>query len=869
MAEKIQQQILERTTGLVNRFAYGIIIFYVIMAALAAYYTINHIGVNSNTAEMFDSELPFRKTRDQYKATFPLTEDNFIIFVDHPTPEMAAAVADSIVEQLRAEPEYFEDIYLPGADEFFKKNQLLFLDTTALQSLSRKLLGAQPLLFNLSQDHSIRGLMSIMVRVLESEQGASRADAWDPMFAAMDTTINAHLRGALHIVSWQDVFRGEPTPDEQRRKFIQVKPKLDYDRLLPAKPAIERAQQVVAPYRHGETVVRITGKKAMTFEEMRSVTDGATQAGILALIMVSIIIWVGLRSLRLIAATLITLIIGLLLTAGFSAYAVGQLNMISVAFAVLYIGLGVDYAIHVCLRFRELLGQEFAIRKALIGSLHDVGPALILSTISTALGFYAFIPTSFAGVSELGLIAGTGMFVSLLVTTTLLPALLKVFSFSEVKANKRLGMPSLGKRTLKKDRIIRVIALGVGLITIAFMPYVKFDYDPINLRDPESESVSTIKSLIASGSFTPWTINIITDNQEEALELSAQLKNVDNVDRVLSVNSFIPKDESSKIPLLRSLLFGFSRVPPLPTDFHVVPVEEQIESLQRFHDVLSQFPDPSPQMSGLTVRLGSFLQSLGGKTEEEKASSITNLQQSLLQTLSLSLKQFRQGLTAQQVALNTLPDPLKLRWVSASNQFRVQVFPDKSIQDNQGLRVFAREVRAVAPQATGDLITTIKSGDTVIAAFRDAFAFAFAAITLLLLLYLRSVKFTFLILFPLLLAGALTAAATVIFGIELNFANIIALPLLLGLGVDNGVHIVHRARSEDQPLLSLTNSSTARAIFFSSLTTLFSFGNLAFSPHKGTASMGLLLTIGVLFVLMTTLLILPAFIVDRRKREPI
>jgi predicted RND superfamily exporter protein len=206
-----------------------------------------------------------------------------------------------------------------------------------------------------------------------------------------------------------------------------------------------------------------------------------------------------------------------------------------------------------------------------------------------------------------------------------------------------------------------------------------------------------------------------------------------------------------------------------------------------------------------------------------------------------------------------MPDNLKDRWISAEGQYRIQVMPAENLTSNVQMKNFAFAVQGVAPEATGDLMVTIASADTVVKSFKQAILYAVVAITVLLLIYLRNLRETLFILIPLFLAGIFTCAFTVVLGIEFNFANIIALPLLLGLGVDNGVHIVHRAKS-DTSGKGLLQTSTARAVLFSSLTTLLSFGNLAFSPHRGTASMGWLLTIGVFFVLLATLIVLPSFL---------
>jgi hypothetical protein len=212
-----------------------------------------------------------------------------------------------------------------------------------------------------------------------------------------------------------------------------------------------------------------------------------------------------------------------------------------------------------------------------------------------------------------------------------------------------------------------------------------------------------------------------------------------------------------------------------------------------------------------------------------------------------------------------LPEDLIEQWVSKDDHYRVTVFPRENLNDNAAIRRFVAAVRTVAPDAIGFPVIYLEAGDAVVKAFKQAFLMALVAVTFLLLILLRPKSDTLLVLLPLLLAGILTGAASVIVRIPFNFANVIALPLLLGIGVDSSIHMVHRMRAAPPAGGQLLETSTARAVLYSSLTTICSFGNLAVSPHQGMASMGVLLTIGIGFTLLCTLVVLPALMVRRKE----
>jgi hopanoid biosynthesis associated RND transporter like protein HpnN len=405
------------------------------------------------------------------------------------------------------------------------------------------------------------------------------------------------------------------------------------------------------------------------------------------------------------------------------------------------------------------------------------------------------------------------------------------------------------------------------IASLAFLPYVYFDYDPLNLRDPESESVATLRDLIASGIVNPWAVSFTTDSQESVQTLSAEIRELDSVDRVVSALELIPDDQREKLVIVDEMRFLFGE-PLFETVLRPVASPKQVlATISEFRAALGKggVTELSLQRS-LAETVGDLLVRVQEASPEDQRQKLSELQDTLLGYFPLFMQSLRDSLNADVVTMDSLPDSLRARWVTVDGAYRVEVSPDASLEDNGELREFADDVRAVKGDVTGDLISTIESGDLVVRAFQQGFVSAFVLVAVLLVVFLQSIRSTLLVLLPLMLAGSLTVASTVVLDLPFNFANILALPLLLGLGVDNGIHIVQRARGHHYSESALLKTSTARAIFFSALTTIFSFGNLAFSPHPGTASMGILLTLGVLFTLFATLVILPAFLHNPRGR---
>jgi hopanoid biosynthesis associated RND transporter like protein HpnN len=866
-------QALARWVSVTHRFALWVVLLASIITVALLYYTVNNLGINTDTAEMLSETLPFRRNYSAFKTAFPQYDDAMLIVIDADTPEATQDASTALAAQLQQRTDLFSLVYLPGSDSFFQKHGLLFLNLTELNDLADNLATIQPLLGRLTRDQSLRGLFSMLTAGVDAIMEGQDLDL-TPVFDRIKGAIEANLAQRY----WQELMLGAELTPEDSQRLILVKPRLDYAKLLPAETAMKglrlMAEELHLTEDRGITV-RITGDAALEYEELLSVTRGAGMAGILALIMVGIVLFLGLGSPRLVFTSLVTLIMGLIWTASFAAAAVGHLNLISVAFAVLYIGLSVDYAIHFCLRYKELIQQSSSHASALQQTARDVGSSLVLCSITTSIGFYAFIPTVFEGVAELGLISGTGMFISLLANLTLLPALLSLMPLSA----KDLGAKAEQKRVVAEflalptvhARSIRIGALLLGVGAVLLLPYVTFDNNPMNLRDPDSESVIAFRELLAQSRNSPWTLTVLAATREDATRYADSLSKLEPVEMSVTLDTFVPSDQDEKLSIIEEIglivgpeLLQISSGPEPST-------AEQIGAIHDFSVTLGKFIDTSSNSSTTTAArrlsdsLDRFLTGLEAQEVAGQEQILKNLQTSLLGSLPTRLKALNTSLEAERVSREDLPTNLKEHWVSKDGRHRVAAFPRENLNEDAALRRFVAAVRSVAPDAIGFPVIYLEAGDAVVKAFQQAFLLSFLAITVLLLILLRPKSDALLVLLPLLLAGALTGAASVLFRIPFNFANIIALPLLLGIGVDSGIHMVHRMRTAPPSSGQMLQTSTARAVFYSALTTICSFGNLAVSPHRGMASMGILLTIGIGFTLLCILVVLPALMLARQQ----
>jgi hopanoid biosynthesis associated RND transporter like protein HpnN len=842
----------------------------VLLSILALQYTANHLSINTDTAELVAPDAPFQKNRRNYEKAFSQDVHTLLLVVESDTPELTKAATKRLQRLLSANKDHFNSVYIPNDSEFFRQNGLLYLDIDELQTLSNNLSQAQPFIGRIAQEPNLTGFFSIFEDALASTDKSQvvpidLTSLLEKVTAALHKTLN----GENALLSWENLISDKKT--QQRNGFIVVSPKFDFSQIRPAESAINSIRKAVAEVQDPNlpaVKVWVTGEVGLEDDELSGMSTGTFTASIFSIVLVLFILLVAYRSILLTVATLMTLALGMLFCGAFAALSVKELNLISVAFAVSNIGLGVEYAIHFCLRYRDNLTHHIHKGLALRNTLISTAPSLLLCAGTTSIGLYAFIPTDYKGVSELGLLAGTSLFICLLITLIVLPALLKMIpapaKFQKEKAPNGLTKLSekLAALPLHYAKPISIATFVIAVISVVLALNVKTDFNPINLRDPNTESVIAFKNLMKDKETTPMTLTVLAKDENNAKNLEQKLSALPEVDKTVSLFDFQPRDQDGKLALIEemSLMLGaqIQSFPALKEDPDPVPAINRL--IQTIDSILPQKTDDRERtaLSGFKKELQDILIELDARQQPNRRIFIEKIQTTLLGTLPNVMNELSAGLNAKEITLDDLPADIKDKWLSKNGSYRIQIFPKKDLNDLKNLEEFITQVQSVAPETTDLPVMYWESMKEVIAAFQEAIVIALVTIALLLFAIRRNIGDTALVMTPLILAGLFTMASATLTGTPINFANIIALPLLLGLGVDNGIHMVeklHHSLSEKQ---NIYRSSTARAMFYGALTTASSFAGLAFSPHQGIASMGLIITMGIFWIMVCTFVILPA-----------
>ena len=844
----------------------GAALFAAVLALAGAAETLTF---NTDTRALFDRDLPFRIAERNFEIQFPSEFDLTVAVIDGPTAPGAQSAANRLAEALAPHTETFTFVRNPTGGSFFEKNGLLYLSTEELDALAADLAVAQPLLGAIATDRNARGLLRLLeLAFTAAAEGEDATSAFAPAAAQSADVIDKVLSGVPASMDWESLFTALTPPGQSARAIVVSKPVLDISALQQGESAdalIRATARDLGITPDNGYRLRLTGQIPLNDEEFATVAEGTSIAGLVAITLVALLLFLALGSGRAVAAAVLTLIIGLLLTLGWAALSVGELNLISVAFAIMFVGLAVDFSIQFCTRYRaELYNKSSSTRahgEARDTALENTGAVmakpLLLAAVATALGFFSFLPTDYRGVSQLGVIAGGGMLIAVVLSFTALPALLALGRpRAEASHVGYLWAAPINRALIARRRMVLILAGLAGLVALAALPRLVFDFDPLKLKDPETESMSTALDLMDDPLVNPNTLNVLIENEDGVRPLAEKLNALPEVGHTVTVFDLIPEDQDTKLTILDDLYLILG--PALDPGTDAQPSSDDIraaaaKALESANAYLAS-DDATGELQQSAARLKPLLERLVKEADDD---TLTSLSRALLTGFEDALTPLKTGLEAAPITIGDLPQDLRDTFIAQDGRYRIQIAPADLTPDIATLTRFVQSVRTVAPNASGDPVVIFETGNLVTRAFASAAIFAVIAVSILLIFVMRRIGDVLRVLAPLTLAAILTLGTCAAIGFSLNFANIIALPLLLGVGVAYPIYFVTTWREGEATLLA---APSGRAMLFSALTTTAAFGSLALSAHVGTASMGILLTMAMAYTLIATLIVLPALL---------
>ncbi len=854
--------VIIRTVDFCARRMWAVIIVAFVLAGLCGTYTISHFSLDTDVNNLISRDLPWRKRELAYQAAFPQTSQLILVVVDGPTAEQTGAAAHDLAQRLSNSPLIRSVDEMQGGT-FFQQSRFLFMPAEEVALRMTQLSNAQPVISILARDPSLRGLLRAMSLSLQQfKYGIVSLDDATPAFDRVALTLENLAEAKPASFSWDALLAGHAEPSSLRR-MIMVVPVLQTQDLEPGHKATEAIRQTAADLRLSskfQANVRVTGPVPIADEEFASVMEGISLNGLITGLIVIAILWLALQSFRLVIAVTITLAVGLIVTAGLGLFLVSALNPVSMAFAILFVGLGADFAVQFNLRYRAQRYASSELHQSLLEAGERVGAPLTLASVAAAIGFLSFTPTAYTGLAQLGIIAGCGMIVAFVASFTLLPAL--IAAVRPPPESKPLRQPALAPidHFLKRHRVA-VISL-TAILVLAGLPVLtelKFDFNPLHLQSKHSQAVSTFLELSKDPEFDANSAQVLASSHKDALAIASKLDALPQVDRTRTIAGFVPSDQERKLSLIRhaaAVLGPALTVQPQAEPTDAVTIAMLREAAKKLGTIAGQETSRGAQAA---QRLAHDLSKLADAPAEHRKAAT----EAFITPLKMDLGGLSQALNARPIDLESLPPDLVQDWVTKDGHERVDVLPKGNPNNDETLRNFARAVLAAEPRATGRAVEIQNWAETMIRALIEAAAIAFCAIAILLWIPLRRLGDVVLTLVPLLVAALATLEICALTGFQLNYANIIAFPVLLGIGVAFKIYYIMAWRRGQTDFLQ---SALTRAVFFSALLTGTAFGSLWFSSNPGMSSMGKLLALSLACTLASAVLFQPALMGDPRPK---
>lgn len=912
--------------------------FSVVLGIVSLGITARFLTFKTNRADLIDSNADFHQRWLRFQQLFG-DDSDVVVVVEGEGEQQVRPVMDWIGQRLEAEPDLFTRVLYKVDPSALQSRALQYLTPADLEKANARLEMYGPIL---AGHWSRAGLESYSRRLADYIKNSADHGAEQDLTGAISqsealvSSLATFLRNPQDFTSpWPEVVsenafpeRGSLEPRYQltpngKMGFVLALPRVGADNFSGNSKSLKKLDQILADARLEFSQVQIgaTGIPILEAEEMSRSQFDMTASSLISTIGVALIMLAGFRGFRHPILSMLMLGIGFSWTLGYITLAVGHLNILSVSFAAILIGLGCDYSIHYLTHYVELRRSGYSLHDAIIHTVRDVGTGSVTAAISTSLSFFCATFTNFLGVSELGIIAGGGILLCALATLTALPAMIAISDKNLL--TKQMPNPFEGvllRKVINRcPRLVTCLALllvfGIGLQAFEWKDgriqcKVKYDYNLLNLQARGLEAVDLQERIFDESNGSLLFAVSIANSPQDARLLKEKFLELPTVSRVEELASYLPAYPASETGLLvqaiHARLSGLSDLPREFPQLNPLTLGQGLESL--YQSLLSR-PEREAQVAAGT--LNAVLDILEQLSLEQQMQVFGGYQQGLLMSLHRQFQMLAAISNPRPVSPQDFPEALRSRFVSKTGEWLVRVYPSSQIWDEVPLRNFVEDVRTVDAEATGTPLQNYEAAGQMQESYMNASMYALAAILLVLLmdglelgpmlislisplivlglwftlarnsgielkpmwmlgLYvcitfmvaavfdLSSVRNTFVAMLPPALGLLLVFGIMALAGIELNPANLIVLPLIMGIGVDEGVLVIHDYRMQKKRYE--VGASTINSVTLTSVTSIIGFGSMMIASHQGLVSLSSVLTLGVATCLFISLVMLPAML---------
>lgn len=879
-----------RLFAVVSRYPRLILALALLLSVISVIYTKNNMEFMTGRDDLMPRNAPFQVDYRAYRQEFG-DQEEIVAVIESEDAEKSTRAADALYERLEKDKAAFREVFYPGGMPFFRKNGLLFMPLEDIKQLRTTLTMAAPVLKDLASSPSVQTLFTSLTTQIDGYLAHKDSETLKSL-VFMLTTLDKGFKGfdgkgsGMSMDSFLKGGSAKPSMLENagKQQVITMLPIKDQSSFVASERSIKAARaalnEILSKPEFKGVTGGLTGVPVLEYEEMATSQRDLEIATVLSLTLTVILLLFAFRGLLNVIAAMVSLIVGICLSFGFATIAIGHLNILSMVFAIMLIGLGIEYGIQVVLRYQEELKNGASGMAAIEIGLHANIRSIIMAAATVALAFATFVLTDFKGIAELGIIAAGGVVICVIATFTVLPAMLVLLErfrkngrAIQVNQSQSVDHHPLLRILFENPRAMIAAILVLSLLCVYPVVKMRFDYNLMNLQAKGLQSVEYAYKLMRSKENSGYFAVVMARNGSEAKQLTERLEKLPAVDHVVSLLSLVPDQQHAKLSELEALQQVMAEVNPVPYEENLRLMElptvfenfrDRVEKLQKVL-VADNMVEAKP-VGAFLATLDGFFKSLEKEKNNNAAGMLRDFQGSMFAELPDKLKMMKESLNAAPVSEADIPQQLKQRFAGKSGKWLLQVAAKKEIFEREPLSEFVRQVKSIVPNATGEPIMVYESLTVLRDSYLKAFGYAFIGIAVILLVNFKSIRFAVIGSLPLAIGLLLMVGGMWVFGVRFNSANIIVLPLILGVGIDSAIYIINRYRQGNETPAQVATSSSGIGVFLNALTILFSFGALMVAHHQGVFSIGAVMSLGMVASVTVFLVFLPALLTIWGKR---
>lgn len=870
-----------------------------VLFVLSILYTVHSLNFDTSRDDLVGSNKKYHQNFLKFKKEFP-TQDDLVVVVESEDQDKNRQFVERLGAKLEAETNLFRDVFYKGDLKMMGSKALLFVPETDLAELKKTLADYRPFLQRFTHTTNLVSLFSMInaeFRTAKPEQNSENESMVKALPAVerivREATVSLKQPGAPVSPGITALFsagdssstntataQNDSAEEAERQIYVTFahgriflvtaqapREELNGDSVERLRTLVEQTKVEVPGLNVG-----LTGEPVLEHDEMQQSQKDTTVASVVSLLVCALIFIYGYQETgRPVKATL-CLIVGLGYTMAFATFTVGHLNILTITFVPILIGLAIDYGVHLISRYEEELRRGRTEQDALVKAIVYTGQGIFTGAFTTAGAFLAMAFTNFKGIQEMGIICGGGLLVCLVPMMTMLPVLLlrgRQNRIDHAEAGVPLRRARIENLWLQRPLTVTFVTVGLCALAATQIPKVYFDYDLLHMQSAGLPAVEFEKKLLNSAEKSVLFGAVIATNLQDAAAMMARLTNLPAVAGVESIAKYIGDDQTEQLKLVREIKAQLAPISFEMPDSKPVDIPELSQTLYSLYGYLGAAHDEvEKDEPALGNQLMSMRQAVGALRKEMLSGAASDLethaqklaafQRALFNDVRQTFEALKHQDSASPLSVQDLPQALRDRFVGVTGKYLLMVYPKKDVWKRENQKEFIDQVQSVYPGVTGTPVQLYYYTDLLKRSYEQAARYSLVAIVILVLIHFRSPLCVALALVPVGVGFLWLGGLMGRLGIQLNPANIMTLPLVIGIGVTNGIHILNRYAEEQTP--NILARSTGKAVLVSGLTAIAGFGSLMLAKHQGIQSLGYVMSCGLATCMIAGLTFLPALL---------